>query len=175
MSRVEIQRVPDTSDRGLPIFAEFEKVADQIRMHAFNLFSRRGSGDGHALQDWLEAENKFCWPATELAEGDDNYLLKVTMPGFEPKEINVTATPREIIVKAAHKREASGGGEGEAKVRWSEFRSNDVLRRVELPSAVSVDEISASLKNGLLEIIAPKVISKAEAEVDKKIELSTPS
>jgi HSP20 family protein len=172
MSRVEVQRVPEVSDRSLPIFAEFDKIADQIRLEAYNLFSHRGAGDGHALDDWLEAEKEFSWPAAELAERDDAYSLKVVVAGFKPNEIAVTATPREIMVKAAHEHESAGTA-GEAKTRWSEFRSNDVLRRVELPTAIDVDEISASLKNGLLEIRAPKV--KSEAEGVAKIEFSTPS
>jgi HSP20 family molecular chaperone IbpA len=172
MSHIEVKRVQEASDRKLPIFAEFDKLAEQIRLEAFNLFGHRGAGDGHALEDWLEAEQKFCWPAAELSESDDDYSLKIAVAGFEPKEITVTATPREIMVKAAHKHEASGGDKKE-ELRWSEFRSNDVLRRVELPASVDVDKISANLKNGLLEITAPK--SQAEAEGAKKIELSTPS
>lgn len=172
MSRVEITRVPEEDDRQLPIFAEFDKLADQIRMEAFNLFGHRGAGDGHALEDWLEAEHKFCWPAAELSESNDQFSVKIAVAGFEPKEITVTATPREIMVKASHEHKASGG-DGEEKLRWSEFRSNDVLRRVELPADVDVDEISASLKNGLLEITAAKAISEADAA--KQIELSTPS
>jgi HSP20 family molecular chaperone IbpA len=172
MSQVEIERVSETDDRQLPIFAEFDKLAEQIRLEAYELFGNRGAGHGHALEDWLEAEHKFCWPAAELTEADDKYLLKVAVAGFEPKEITVTATPREIMVKATHKHEASGD-EGEKKIRWSEFRSNDVLRRVELATNVVVDEISAEFKNGLLEITAPKVKSKAATA--KGVELTTPS
>jgi HSP20 family protein len=95
----------------------------------------------------------------------------VALAGFDAKEIAVTATPREIMVKAAHKHERSGS---EAELKWSEFRSNDVFRRVELPGEVDVDRISASLNKGLLEITAPK--AKGEAvESGSEIELSTPS
>ena len=42
------------------------------------------------------------------------------------------------------------------KVRWSEFRSDDVYRRIELPCAVEVEKLSATFKNGLLKVVVPK-------------------
>jgi len=174
MSRVEIKRVAESGDRSLPVFSEFDRIADQIRLQAYELFTHRGAGDGDALDDWLAAERRFCWPEAELVERDAEFSLKVALAGFEPGEISVTATPREIMVKAAHEHRAASG-DGEAKLRWSEFRSNDILRRVELPAEVDVDGISASLKNGLLEITAPRAQAATEEEAAKEIELSTPS
>jgi HSP20 family molecular chaperone IbpA len=170
MPRVEVKKVPEATDRHLPIFAELDKVADEIRMEAWNLFNHRGAGSGHALDDWLEAERKICWPAAELAEADGRYSLKVALAGFEPRDIEVTATPQEIIVKAAHEREDKGT-EDDARLKWTEFHRNDVYRRVELPAAVDVDGISASLENGMLAITAPKA-EAGKQESPRRIELS---
>jgi HSP20 family protein len=115
-----------------------------------------------------------CCPTAELAEADGEYALKVALAGFDPKDISVTATPHEILIKAAHEHEKSGGDD-KASVRWSEFRSNSVFRRVALPDAVDVSKIAASLKNGLLELTAPKVAGSAGAEKPRKVKLSTPS
>jgi HSP20 family protein len=169
MARVEIQRIAEAGDRSLPIFAKCDKIADRIRVAAYKLFSHRGERDGNALDDWLEAEREFCWPAAALSEHDDDYSLKIALAGFEPKEITITATPREIVVQATHEETVGGDDGGDENLRWSEFRSNDVLRRVELPGEANVDAITASLKNGLLEIIAPK------ASEDREVELSVPS
>lgn len=173
MSRLDVQKIPAADDRTLPIFAEFDQLADRIRLQAYNLFAHRGAGEGHALDDWLAAEREVCWPAAELAERDDEFVLDVALAGFEPGEITVSASPREILVKAAHKHERKSAGEGEPKVRWTEFRSDDVLRRVELPSPADVDRISANFQNGLLKIVAPK--AKRAAETAKKIEVSASS
>jgi HSP20 family molecular chaperone IbpA len=170
MSRLNIQKVPTADVRSLPIFAEFDQLADRIRLQAYNLFSRRGAGEGHALDDWLTAEREVCWPAAELSERNGEFVLTVALAGFEPGEITVTATPREIMVKAAHKHERKSPGKGEPKLRWTEFRSNDILRRVEVPAAVDVDKISADFRNGLLEIVAPK--AQPAAESPKQIEIS---
>jgi HSP20 family molecular chaperone IbpA len=173
MSRVEVRKVPATADRTLPIFAEFEKVADRIRTEAFNLFNHRGAGDGHALDDWLTAEREFCWPAAELTEANGSYAIKVALAGFEPGEIEVTATPREVMIKAAQERQNEGPDE-DTRLQWTELHHSDVYRRIELPDAIDVDRITASLKNGMLAIMAPKAESTRQ-EAPRKIKLSTPS
>lgn len=173
MAEPTIEKVRTEDDRSLPIFAEFEKLADQIRMEAFNLFSRRGAGDENALEDWLAAERKLCWPAAELTERDGAFVLNVALAGFEPAELKVTATPRQIMVKASHQHKAASTEKEESKVRWTEFRSNDVFRRVELPRAIDVDNVSAKYQNGLLEIVAPQAQSAAEAATE--VEVSTGS
>jgi HSP20 family protein len=161
MAELNVQKVPATDDRSLPIFAEFDALADRIRLQAYKLFAHRGGAEGHALDDWLAAEHEICWPAARLAEGDAALTLEVALAGFEPSDITVTATPREVIVKAVHKLEKTGQ---EAKLRWSEFRSNDVYRRVELPVDVDVAKVTANLKSGLLTIVAPKAASKESAK-----------
>ena len=42
------------------------------------------------------------------------------------------------------------------KVCWSEFRSNDVYRQIELPKDIDPQSVSASLQNGLLKVVATK-------------------
>lgn len=172
MSRLNVKKVAAPSDRALPIFAEFDRLADRIRVQAFNLFARRGAGDGHELEDWLAAERELCWPAAELTERKDELVLSVALAGFEPAEIDVTATPREILIKAEKKSERKRDGEP-SEVRWSEFRSNSVLRRVELPSAIDLDKISANLDNGLLKIVASKAGKAGDSP--KRIEVSARS
>ena len=169
MSQLNVQKVRTTNDRSLPIFAEFDQLAERIRMQAYNLFAHRGAGDGRALDDWLTAEREVCWPAAELAEREGEFVLDVALAGFEAGDIAVTATPSEIIVKAAHKHEQTSAGKNEPKLRWTEFRSSNVFRRVELPAQVEVERISASFENGLLKILAPKV----QPVASKQIEIST--
>ena len=85
MSRIEVRKVPEKDDRSLPIFAEFDRLTDEIRMQAYQLFRHRGAREGHALDDWLAAEREVCWPAAELAETGDAFTLKVALAGFEPQ------------------------------------------------------------------------------------------
>jgi HSP20 family molecular chaperone IbpA len=157
MADIRLEKLTAAEDRALPVFAEVEEVLERIRQRAYALFEGRGFGEGHALDDWLAAEREICWPATEFVENDAGFELSVALAGFEPADIAVTATPRELIVKALHRterREAAAPGAG--AIRWSEFRSNDVYRRIEFPAAVDVAKLSATFRNGLLKVVAPK-------------------
>jgi HSP20 family protein len=149
-------------------------MLDRVRDRAYNLFCSRGCSDGHAMDDWLTAEREICWPAAELAEQDSEYELSIALPGFKADEINVTATPRELIIKAAHlvKREKESEGKG-AKVHWSELHRDEVFRRVELPAEVDVEKISAELDRGVLTIEAPKAVEKASKPTQAKIASTT--
>ena len=159
MPDITVQKVAKTEDRSLPIFKETEELLRQIRERAFGLSIARGRRWASALQDWLAAEREFCWPAAELLERDKDFVLSVALPGFEPGNIVVTVTPRELIVHA--KLETAAESKKEEQVVWSDFRTNDVYRRIELARDIDVNKVSASLKNGLLKVVAAK-LEKAE-------------
>lgn len=172
MSKLNVEKIPSAEDRSLPVFAEFDEMLDRLRDRAYNLFCTRGRGDGHALDDWLAAEREISWPAAELAERDGDLELNVALPGFEPEEINVTATPRELIIKAAHLTKRTSPPEGAPDVvHWSEFHRSDVIRRVELPTEVDLDKISAELNRGVLTIEAPKATAKPKKA--KRVDVSS--
>lgn len=157
MSEISLQRVT-TDDRTLPAFTEAERMFEQIRRRAYERCSGRGFGDGRALDDWLAAEREFNWPATELIERDQDFVLSVMLPGFEPAEVELTAAPRALIIQAKTKSERKDEAKkGEARVHWSEFRGADVCRRIEFAKDIDVDKVSATLKNGVLRIVARKV------------------
>jgi HSP20 family protein len=168
MPNVAIQKIADaTAEKAQPIFDEIRKHFNQIRQRALELFETRGRQLGHELDDWLKAEREILggWSAAELKEKDGKYELEVTLPGFDPKEVNVTATPRELIVQAETRHEKKTT---EEKVLWTEFGPNKVYRRFELPEAIDVEQTKATLDNGLLRVVA----SKAPAAQRKHIEIA---
>ena len=169
MAELKVEKVPTPEDRSLPIFAELDRLADRIRLEAYNLFAHRGSGDGHALDDWLAAERNVCWPAAKLIERDGSFVLEAALAGFEPSEIAVTATPREIVIKAKHEHARKSDEKAAGTLRWSEFGSDEVLRRVDLPSPVDVGKTTASFKNGLLVVVAPQAPSLASTPTSIEI------
>jgi HSP20 family molecular chaperone IbpA len=158
MSDVKVQQAPQEKRAELSIFQEMDNVMDQVRQRAFDMFSGRGFSEGRALDDWLAAEREICWPAAELKEQDSKYELTVSLPGFKSDEVTVTATPKELIVHA--KQESSRSSKEKEKdkgtVHWSEFRSNDVYRRVELPQAIDTKAVSTDLSDGLLKVTVKK-------------------
>lgn len=174
MSKVNVQTVANREDRSLPIFAEIDKLFDQVREEAYKRFQVRGFASGSDLDDWLGAERELCRPDAELKDVGDGFRLDVALAGFEPEEIELTATPGALIVKATHESTKSESDETDGKaekVCWSEFRHNDVYRYVSLPEDVDADKVKAELKRGLLRIDAPK--ARTSARKSKSVKIST--
>ena len=163
MSDVKIRRATD-DHHVLPVIAELEQKMDAVRERAFDLFSLRGGGQGHDLDDWVTAERELLgWSTAELKEHPTEFELDVALPGFRADDVELTATAHELIVHAARKDERSGQTD---HVVWSEFGSNEVYRRVPLPADVKTDAVSAQLKNGVLRVHAPKSAVANERAAD---------
>ena len=160
MAQIKIETVADTDDRSLPVFDELNQWMERVRERAFDLFADRGFREGRDLEDWLIAESQVCSSAAELVEQDDNFVLTVALAGFKRSDISITASPREVIVKAEKKTKT--GSDDKQKVHWTEFHGKEIYRSVALPSEIDVDAISSKYANGLLTITLPKA---AEVEV----------
>ncbi|MBZ5611270.1 MAG: Hsp20/alpha crystallin family protein [Acidobacteriia bacterium] len=154
MANITVQKIEKPGMQPLPIFEEMEKRFADVRQRAFELFEKRGRALGHALDDWFRAEHEvFGWPAAELDEKGDGYQLQMTLPGFDAGEVQVTATPSEIVVHAEIKPEKKAE---EAKVLWTEFGPNNVCRRFAMPQPIDIDKTRATLDKGMLHITAAK-------------------
>jgi HSP20 family protein len=169
MSHVQIQRDADGA-RTLPVFRELDERMHAVRELAFDLFARRGGTAGRELEDWVAAERQVLgWPAAELTERNGAYEVEVTLPGFAAKDVEITATPTEVIVHAAATRQRDGN---DATIIWSELEQSEVYRRFDLPTAVKAGDITATLDNGILRVVAPKAdlapTAEPQAEADAK-------
>jgi HSP20 family protein len=163
MSNVAVEKVSGPAKEALPIFDEIKNRFEEVRKRAYDLFEKRGHEFGHSMEDWLKAEHDILGKsAAEMTEKDGSYELQVTLPGFEAKEVNVTATPAEIIVHA--KSEHTTKTE-EAKVLWTEFGSNEVYRRFEAPETIEAENVTARLEKGILRVHAPKMAVTKKKEV----------
>jgi HSP20 family molecular chaperone IbpA len=162
MADIKVQKVEKSEDRALPIFEQVEKLTGRIEQRAYELFTNRGFAPGNALGDWLAAEREICWPAAELSEREQEFVLSVALPGFEPGQVSVAATPRELMVHASARTERrSETPQAGGKLLWSEFGDNEVYRRVVLAQPIDVARVSATLSQGLLKVVAKKAVTAA--------------
>lgn len=160
MASVEIQRYPETKDSVWSLLDETRSLFDQIEKRAYSLFEGRGGNGGTALDDWLRAEQDAVEiPKSELTEEDGKIHVKAAVPGLAPKDLHVTATPRELVIRGEARHEDEGD---RGKVHFREFREKQMFRRYDLPVEVDVKKVKAKLENGILNIDLPKA---AEHEV----------
>lgn len=78
----------------------------------------------------------------ELYEEDDEFVLSVEMPGFDPEEISVSWDDGVLNIAAEHEDDRRG----ERKTYHRRFR---------FPKTVESDEIAAQYTNGILEVRLP--------------------
>lgn len=92
----------------------------------------------------------------ELFEEDDQFVLNVEMPGFDPEEIDVTWNDGVLNIAGEHEDEPRG-------------KRKTYHRRFRFPKTVDDEEITAEYTNGILEVRLP-VIEGATTR-GKKIEV----
>jgi HSP20 family molecular chaperone IbpA len=161
MSSVAIRKVEDGDLNSQPFFEQIEKRLEDVRRRAFELFESRGCESGRELEDWLTAEREVLgWPVLETQENDKQYEFQVALAGFDAKDVEVAASPNEIIVHAQTK---AGKETEEASVKWTDFAASDVYRRIEVPQPIKVARIKATLDSGTLRITVPKAASNEKS------------
>ena len=148
MFNVAIEKVRE-GDASPPTLVErMTDLTDKVRKRAFEIFESRGRADGRSLEDWLQAERDLIrFPETELVEKDGKFQVRVAVPGFESKDIRVTATPTTLFVRAEASREDK---KKDGDVYFSEFGRKQIFRRLDLPAPVNVDKVTATLDDGVL-------------------------
>ena len=152
MSNVAVQKVAK-KENAPTLFESMQTLFDDVRKRAFDLFQERGGLDGFDLDDWFRAEGDLVWkPESELSETDNEFQMKVAVPGLDAKEIQISAMPDGIVIQGEATAEEE---KKEGKVHYSEMRHKKLFRRFAMPG-IDVDQVKANLEKGVLEITAPK-------------------
>jgi HSP20 family protein len=136
------------------LLERMDEVFSDVTKRAFEIFEGNGRVFGRELDDWLKAEREFLHPVhTQLSESGESLVVRAEVPGFSEKELEISAEPRRVTISG--KRETSKE-EKKGKTVYSETGCNQILRVVDLPVAIEADKVSATLKNGVLELTMPK-------------------
>lgn len=168
MATIAVQKVKEVETASAPLLGEMRRMLSDVERKAFELFQHRGASIGHALDDWLQAEREtLAAPPAELTETPGGFALRMAIPGFSAKQVQVTATPQELIIKAEHPAQEAPT---DARVCWSELPKNEkACRRVPLPAAIDIGKVTATLDDGMLLIKA----AKSEAEKSREVAVVT--
>lgn len=144
-----------------------DEVFNDIRKKAFEIFEKNGRVFGRELDDWLQAEGEFLHPVhLQLAESDKSLELQAEVPGFSEKELDISVEPRRVTISG--KREATKKEVKKGKAVYSESCCDQILRVVDLPVEVETDKVTATLKNGILELTMPKVTKAQSIQIQPK-------
>lgn len=111
-------------------------------------------------QSW---ETPMTWGlAVDVSENDDAYIVKASLPGVKPEEIEVTLTDNVLTIKGETSADIETEGE---HYHVRERRQGSFGRTLTLPSPLKQDAIEAVHENGVLTLTLPK----AEETIPKRI------
>lgn len=109
-------------------------------------------------------EDRVVYPAIDLYEEDDKYIVKADLPGVTEKDVELTLHDNVLTIKGqkeTHKEEKKKNYYRSERI-YGEFS-----RSITIPGKIDSDKIAAEFKDGVLSIVLPK---KEESKT-KKIEI----
>jgi HSP20 family protein len=118
------------------------------------------------MGDFVEpfpARHRFGWPrlsgngayspSVELINRDNEYLVRVELPGIDKKDLDLTITDDTLTIKGEAKRSEEVQ---EDDYLLSEVTYGKFSRTITVPTEVESEKAKAKTTNGILEITLPK-------------------
>lgn len=94
-------------------------------------------------------------PAVDIKEEDDRFVIHADIPGVSADDIDISMEKGVLTIKGERKHEAEENKEGFHRI---ERAYGTFMRRFSLPENVDADKISASSKDGVVELVLPKAV-----------------
>lgn len=103
-------------------------------------------------EDWNQVSE---WAlALDVAEDADSYIVKASIPGIKPDDLEITYNKGSLTIKGELKDENENIN-GEYHLR--ERRYGVFSRTIALPATVKSEDIQAKVDNGVLTLVLPKM------------------
>lgn len=125
----------------------------------FNSFFRsEEEGDSLANAAWN--------PAVDIAEQDEEYVVKVELPGVSKDEVKIVVQENMLTIRGEKKqeKESKGSNYHRAERSYGAFQ-----RSFALPSTVKGEKIEATFKDGVLSVSLPKAEEAKQREIEVKV------
>lgn len=91
--------------------------------------------------------------ALDVAETEEEYLVKASVPGINPDDLDITFTDKILTIKGEYKEEEE---KEDVHYHLRERRFGSFSRRLRLPNTIKSDAIEAKYEDGVLVLHLPK-------------------
>lgn len=108
---------------------------------------------GHGAEEGVEG---WAVPLDVVEEGE-NIVVRATMPGVKPEDIEVTVEDNELTIKGKTEMEEE---HKEGKYLMRERRAGAFHRTLRLPDTVNTEKAMPTYEHGVLTVTFPKVEAK---------------
>jgi len=104
-------------------------------------------------------------PPLDISETDESIIIKVEVPGIEPKDIDISVRGDILMIRGEKMAEKEEKGRS---YHFIERSCGYFSRSVALPAVVKPDQAKAEYKKGVLEIVLPKYEKPAAKKIPVK-------
>jgi HSP20 family protein len=105
-----------------------------------------------------------AFPPTESFLDGNEYVIRLDLPGINPKEIEVTVIGDVVTVQGSREHH------DEEDVIHCEISHGDFLRKVRLPPGIRTEDIKAAYNHGVLELRMPAPKAASARKVPIQVE-----
>jgi HSP20 family protein len=92
-------------------------------------------------------------PTIDMYQTDNDVVVKATLPGVKPEDINISITGDVLNISGETKKEEE---HKDARYHMRERRYGSFSRSIPLPTPVQSDKANADFENGVLTLTLPK-------------------
>ncbi|MGZ4186213.1 MAG: Hsp20/alpha crystallin family protein [Solirubrobacteraceae bacterium] len=139
----------------------WEPARELREMNRF--FNTFGNG-GAVMRRWS--------PAMDVVESEDNYVLRVDLPGVSEGDVKIELDDNVLTISGERKSAHKDTKEGYYRV---ERAYGSFSRMLTLPEGVDADSISANFDRGVLEVKIPKPEQRKPRRVEISVGASEPA
>jgi HSP20 family protein len=136
-----------------------------VRWEPFAGFGNFGSVLNDLFEQNHEPNRSRWYPAVDVLESKDAYLIRAELPGMKMEDIKVEVKDGTLTVSGETKKDKPAEG---VEYRHVERVAAKFSRSFSLPETAKQDGIEAGYKDGILEIRMPK----AEKAKPRQIEVT---
>ncbi len=104
--------------------------------------------------------------AVDVQKLDDEFVLKTSVPGLKPENLNVSIVGDTVTLAAEIQEETE---KEEANFLLKERHSGSFSRSLTLPTALNPDKAEATLEDGILTLRIPKAESVKPKPIKVKV------
>ncbi len=138
---------------------EFLNLEREFNRLFKSLSNRLGFSESESKDNGYE--NAVWMPLTDIAETDNNYIIKVDLPGVNKDDVNISYSDGRLSISGERKQEKEEKGSTYHRIERAYGR---FYRSFNLPK-VKEDKIEAVFKDGQLTITAPKTEEAKPKEI----------
>ncbi len=107
------------------------------------------------VPEWSKfSKLKFMTPRIDIVDRDDDILVRVDVPGVKKDNLDVTLTDNTITIKGKTSEEKK---QEKGDYFRSETMKGSFSRTMYLPSDVVGNKAESTFKDGVLEVVVPKL------------------